>query len=151
MMMGAGSQLPSRSARQARRPRSSRVAPRASSRATASAPASAGTGEVRTAWRAGGADAAGAGTLCTSGLAPAGRSVTSLISCPLTSGPETGAGAGGLITGAGWRGVRGCEPVVRAGVVSVFAPEVVGVVDVELGVVAVWLVVEVEGLLWPDV
>ena len=64
---------------------------------------------------------------------------------------QTGAGAGGLITGAGWRGVRGCEPVVRAGVVSVFAPEVVGVVDVELGVVAVWLVVEVEGLLWPVV
>lgn len=65
----------------------------------ARAAASTGTGELRTAWRAGGAESAGTAALCTSGLAPAGRVVTSLISCPLTNGPSTTRGAGALESG----------------------------------------------------
>lgn len=73
------------------------------------------------AWRAGGADASGAGAVCTSGLAAGDRSVTSLISSPSTSGPATG-GRGGRVVirgvrGGAW-GVRDRDGVVRAGAVD---------------------------------
>ena len=54
--------------RQPRRPRSSRPAPRPSSRTTARPAPSAGRSEARIAWRAGGAVATAAGTMWTSGL-----------------------------------------------------------------------------------
>ena len=98
---------------------------------------------MRTACRAGGAEVAGAGTLCTSGLACAGNVVTSLISCPVTSGPKGKTRVGGLVMGEVWRGrwgartrvvvvcvgvdvcVAGCLAVVEVWFADVVVAEVV--------------------------
>ena len=91
------------------------------------------------AWRAGGADAP-AETSWTSGLAPAGSSVTSPISCPVTSGPPAELAGGGLMgeTRRGGRWAPEREVVVWVEVDAVGGR--VEVVDVELGVAEAWVV-----------
>src|ERR1700761_2825205 len=130
-------QCPAGARRQRPRPRSSHAAPRPSRSATASAAPGAARLRERVAWRTcGGAAAAVAWT---SGLAPAGSAVTSLIRRPDTSGPE---GAGPVVR-LGRRGAR-CRAAGAGGVVVAGgeAAEEVLVVDwvavVVDGVVAEW-------------
>jgi hypothetical protein len=79
--------------------------------------------------------ATGGGTAWTSGLAAIG--VTSLISCPLTSGPDTGGGEVGRAREAATRRLVALRAAVWCGVAAAGCVEVVGawVEVVDVGVV----------------